>query len=53
MASATRGRGIGLISMRERVKLVGGNLSIESQPQQGTTIHAWVPSTPRETDSPS
>ena len=53
MASATRGRGIGLISMRERVKLVGGNLSIESRPQQGTTIHAWVPSTPRETGNAS
>jgi len=38
------GRGLGLISMQERVKLVGGQLSIESRPQKGTTIHARVPS---------
>ncbi len=37
------GRGIGLVSMLERVKLVEGHLSIESQPQRGTTIHARVP----------
>ena len=43
VAAATRGRGIGLISMQERVKLVGGHLAIESRPQQGTTIHARVP----------
>ena len=34
--------GLGLISMQERVKLVNGNLSIESQPKRGTTIHASV-----------
>jgi signal transduction histidine kinase len=40
------GRGIGLISMEERIKLVHGALSIESQPGHGTTIHARVPITP-------
>jgi len=35
--------GLGLVSMRERLTLVGGQLSIQSQPTQGTTIHAWVP----------
>jgi PAS domain S-box-containing protein len=35
--------GIGLITMRERVKLVGGELLVESQPGQGTTIRARVP----------
>jgi PAS domain S-box-containing protein len=40
---AIKGRGLGLISMKERIKLVGGGLSIESQPQTGTTIHARVP----------
>jgi PAS domain S-box-containing protein len=40
---AMKGRGVGLSSMRERLKLVGGKFSIESQPQQGTTIHARVP----------
>ena len=36
-------RGLGLISMQERLKLLNGTLSIESQPQEGTTIHASVP----------
>ena len=40
---AFRGHGLGLISMAERVKLVAGRLSIDSQPQQGTTIRASVP----------
>jgi PAS domain S-box-containing protein len=39
--------GIGLISMKERLKLVNGNLSINSQPHVGTTIQASVPLTPR------
>jgi len=34
--------GIGLISMQERLKLVGGQLSIDSKVQRGTTIHARV-----------
>jgi PAS domain S-box-containing protein len=36
-------RGLGLISMEERLKLLKGTLSIESQPKRGTTIHARVP----------
>jgi signal transduction histidine kinase len=36
-------RGLGLISMEERLKLVNGTLSIDSQPQRGTTTHARVP----------
>jgi signal transduction histidine kinase len=35
--------GLGLISMEERVKLLNGTLSVESQPKRGTTIHARVP----------
>jgi signal transduction histidine kinase len=43
-AQAPKGsRGIGLITMKERVKLVQGELSIESQPGHGTTIRAGVP----------
>jgi PAS domain S-box-containing protein len=41
--AAKRSRGLGLISMEERLKLVKGMLSIESQPKRGTTIHACVP----------
>jgi PAS domain S-box-containing protein len=36
-------QGLGLISMEERLKLVNGTFSIESQPKRGTTIHARVP----------
>jgi signal transduction histidine kinase len=40
---AMKTRGLGLISMAERMKLVDGQLSIDSQPNRGTTIHARVP----------
>jgi signal transduction histidine kinase len=43
---AVKGRGLGLISMKERMNLVGGELSIESQPQLGTTIYARVALSP-------
>jgi PAS domain S-box-containing protein len=46
VAAARGGRGIGLISMEERVKLVGGDLTISSQPNGGATIHARVPFSP-------
>jgi PAS domain S-box-containing protein len=41
--AAKQSRGLGLISMEERLKLVKGALSIESQLKRGTTIHARVP----------
>jgi PAS domain S-box-containing protein len=41
--AAKASRGLGLISMEERLKLLNGTLSIESQLQRGTTIHARVP----------
>jgi signal transduction histidine kinase len=43
-APAVNGPGLGLIGMRGRLKLVDGELVIESQHQQGTTIRARVPS---------
>src|SRR6516164_729637 len=39
----SKGMGLGLIGMRERVRLVNGTISIESKPMGGTTIHACVP----------
>jgi PAS domain S-box-containing protein len=36
-------RGLGLVSMRERINLVSGMLSIESAPRSGATIRAKVP----------
>ena len=40
---AKKSSGLGLISMEERLKLLKGTLSIKSQPQRGTTIHACLP----------
>ena len=40
---AMRGPGLGLTSMKERLKVVGGQLSIHSQRGRGTTIHAVAP----------
>jgi len=40
---AINGRGLGLISMRERLRLVNGELSIQSKPGRGTTVLARVP----------
>jgi len=40
---AINGRGLGLISMRERLRLVNGELSIQSEPGRGTTVLARVP----------
>ena len=41
--AAMKSTGLGLTSMQERLRLVGGELSINSQPKGGTTIHARVP----------
>jgi PAS domain S-box-containing protein len=40
---STNGHGLGLISMKERLKLVRGELSIDSKPGHGTTVLARVP----------
>ena len=41
--SANRGRGLGLISMRERIKLVNGTISIDSKSGKGTEVRVSVP----------
>jgi len=43
MESMKKGRGLGLISMRERVKLVQGTFSIGSRLNDGTEINVRVP----------
>jgi signal transduction histidine kinase len=40
---AAEGRGLGLASMRERLKAASGQLAIRSQPQRGTSIDARAP----------
>jgi PAS domain S-box-containing protein len=41
--STINGKGLGLASMKERLKAVHGRLTIVSEAQKGTTIHACVP----------
>ena len=43
LETAKTSRGLGLNHMQERLKLVKGSLSIDSQPTRGTTIHTRVP----------
>jgi signal transduction histidine kinase len=43
LEEALEGSGVGLTIMRERLKIVGGELWIESQGERGTTIHARIP----------
>jgi signal transduction histidine kinase len=40
--------GFGLIGIRERIRLVGGRYELESEPGEGTTVHAWIPVTRTE-----
>lgn len=37
--------GLGLLGMKERAELVGGNIDIESSPNTGTTVFVRVPAT--------
>jgi PAS domain S-box-containing protein len=39
---AFKGHGLGLTSMQERLRLVDGQLAIDSKPQHGTTVRACV-----------
>jgi len=41
--SPATGRGLGLIRMEQRLRLVNGTFSVDSQPEKGTTVHASVP----------
>jgi signal transduction histidine kinase len=41
--SAQAKSGLGLISMRERLKLIGGYLVVESEPSRGTRVRVRIP----------
>jgi signal transduction histidine kinase len=38
-----KNEGIGLLGMRERLRLVGGRLSVTSEPMRGTVLFAEIP----------
>jgi PAS domain S-box-containing protein len=40
---ALQGKGLGLTSMQERVRLLNGTILIKSKPMGGTTIHVRIP----------
>jgi PAS domain S-box-containing protein len=41
--AALGSQGLGLVSMRERLNLIQGQLTIDSKPEYGTTVRATVP----------
>jgi signal transduction histidine kinase len=43
LETAMEGRGLGLTSMQERVRLIKGIIEIQSKPMSGTTVHVHVP----------
>jgi signal transduction histidine kinase len=43
VVKAQQGASLGLLGMRERVALVGGELDYKSVPGQGTEVHAFFP----------
>jgi signal transduction histidine kinase len=43
LVEARRVGGLGLISLDERVRLIGGSLAISSEPRQGTEVRVQVP----------
>ena len=53
LAAAMATSGLGLVSMQERLRLLDGELVIESKPGTGTTIRAAVPLSPAAAARPS
>jgi signal transduction histidine kinase len=51
LEAVKQGKGLGLISMRERVRLMNGTFSIDSKPMHGTTIYVRVPLRPEQLSS--
>ena len=43
LEAAKTGPGLGLIRMEQRLRLVNGTFSVDSQPEKGTTVQAGVP----------
>jgi signal transduction histidine kinase len=47
MQNAVPSGGVGLVAIRERLKLVNGDSVIVSRPGEGTRVEAWVPLQPQ------
>jgi signal transduction histidine kinase len=43
LSGLRRNEGIGIRSMEERARLLGGKVEIHSEPGRGTTVEVWVP----------
>jgi signal transduction histidine kinase len=50
---APEGRGLGLSSMRDRARLLGGSCTVRSHPDGGTLVQARLPLRPRAIDEPA
>jgi signal transduction histidine kinase len=50
--AALQGKGLGLTSMRERVRLVNGTIAFDSKPMAGTTIYVRVPLESQQASQP-
>jgi len=51
--AAQGGQSLGLISMQERLRLVNGEVTVDSTPGMGTTVRASAPSRTTVPDVPS
>jgi signal transduction histidine kinase len=48
-----RGRHFGVVGMRERAQIAGGDLSVESAPGEGCVLSVWVPGPEARRDAPA
>jgi signal transduction histidine kinase len=42
---ALRNGGLGLVGLKERVRQLGGEATVDSKPGEGATLHVWLPVT--------
>lgn len=47
-ATGGESEGLGLLGMRERVTILGGEMCVDSEPGQGTTVTVTIPVSPQE-----